>query len=401
MAHHAHHDLADSYQLPEAKWLKGRNTLLLVALLSWAALAAGYFTDQDRFFESYLVAFCFGAFTLLGCMFFVFVQYLTGSAWSVSVRRFMENIMVSVPAGFLLFIPVILGAPHLYSWTNTHLALTDPIIHGKVAWLNERSFVIRSAVYFILWTIWAYGVWSQSTKQDGTKSIRQMHAASRWSAPGLLVVMYAGSFASFDWVMSLDPHWYSTIFGLYCIAGGAGCFWAVTTLISQAFQGAGELKHSITKEHYHDLGKWMFALAVFWAYMAVSQYLLIWYANLPEETIFYRNRFVGGWQGISVLLPIGRFIIPFALLIGRGAKRNAGVLRLAAIWIILMEFMDMYWLIMPNFHQAGPSLHWLDLAAMLGVVSVYGLVFWSRFHRHPMVVVGDMRFQQGLHFHQI
>ena len=400
MASHAHH-ITDNYQLPEAKWRTGRNALLMVALLSWAALAAGYFTDPNRFFESYLVGFCFAAFTLLGCMFFVFVQYLTGSAWSVTLRRFMENMMVSIPVGLLLFIPIAVGATHLYSWTNTHLATTDAVIHGKAAYLNEKSFIIRTAVFFALWTIWAYGVWHQSSKQDKTKSILQTHAASRWSAPGLLVVMYAGSFASFDWVMSLNPHWYSTIFGLYCIAGGAGAFWAITTLIAQGFQAAGELKHSITKEHYHDLGKWMFALAVFWAYMAVSQYLLIWYANIPEETIFYRVRLHGGWTGLSVFLPVARFVIPFFLLISRAAKRNMAVLRLAALWIICVEFLDMYWLIMPNFYPEGPSLHWLDLAGLAGVVSVFGLVFWSRFHKHPMVVVGDLRFEQGLHFHQV
>jgi hypothetical protein len=399
MASHAQH-ATDSYQLPEAKWVKGRNVLLMIALVSWAALAAGYFTNPNRFFESYLVGFCFAAFTLLGCMFFVFVQYLTGSAWTASLRRIMENIMVSVPAGFLLFIPVVVGASHLYSWTNTHLALTDPVIRGKAGFLNERAFMIRAAVYFALWTIWAYGVWHQSTKQDTTKSILQTHAASKWSAPGLLIVMFSGSLASFDWVMSLDPHWYSTIFGLYCIAGGAGCFFAITTLIAQGFQKSGELKHSITPDHYHDLGKWMFALAVFWTYMAVSQYLLIWYANIPEETIFFRNRLVGGWTGISVFLPIGRFVIPFALLIGRAAKRNQNMLRLAALWIILMEFYDLYWLIMPNFYPNGPELHWLDVAALGGVLSVFGLVFWSRFHRHPMVVLGDLRFEQGLHFHQ-
>ncbi|HEY3826796.1 MAG TPA: hypothetical protein VGL82_19690 [Bryobacteraceae bacterium] len=387
--------------MPETKWRTGRNVLLLATLLSWAALAAGYFTSPDRFFESYLTAFCFAAFTLLGCMFFVFVQYLSGAAWSASVKRFMENIMVSVPAGFLLFIPIAVGITHLYVWANPQVALTDPAVHVKVGYLNERAFMIRAAVYIGLWTIWAFAVWSQSAKQDTTKSIEQTKAASRWSAPGLLIVMFSGSLASFDWIMSLDPHWYSTIFGLYCIAGGAGCFFAIVTLVAQGFQSSGELKNSITTEHYHDLGKWMFAMAVFWAYMAVAQYLLIWYANIPEETSFFRHRLVGGWTGISVFLPIGRFCVPFALLIGRAPKRNPNILRLSALWIILMEYLDMYWMIMPNFYPQGPSLSWLDAAAMGGVISVFGLVFWSRFQRHPMVTLGDLRFEQGLHFHQV
>jgi hypothetical protein len=403
MASHGHHHATDSYQLDPAKWTTVRNVLAFVALLSWALLAFGYSTEHHRFFQSYLVAFCFGTFIILGATFFVYVQYLTGSAWSVTVRRIMENIMVSIPVGALLFIPIaFFGVDDLYKWAQAD-AIKDPLIQVKKAFLNVGGFRMRAGVLFALWSIWALAIWSSSTKQDKTKSIEQMKTSSRWSAPGLLLVCVTGCLAAFEWIMSLDPHWYSTIFGLYCLAGGCVAMWAVVTLVSLGFRSAGVLTNSITIEHYHDLGKWMFAISVFWTYLAASQYLLIWYANIPEETIYFQERMHGSWFWVSLLLPIGRFVVPFGLLISRGAKRNLTVLRLAAIWIILMEFVDMYWMIMPNFHEYahGFHLHWLDLAAVAGVVSVYGLAFWSRFKSHSLVVEGDMRFEQGLHFHQV
>jgi hypothetical protein len=401
MASHAHHE-HDNYYLDPAKWTTGRNVLVFAALVAWVALAVGYTLDHSRFFESYLLAFCFGTFVILAGMFFVFVQFLSGSAWSVSVRRFMENLIAAVPAGLLLFVPVALGLDHLYHhWMDTQAVLKDNILRSKMAYLNENAFLIRAVVFFVLWSIWAYAVSSQSAKQDKSKSIAQMHACSRWSAPGLFLVMLSGSLAAFDWIMSLDPHWYSTIFGIYVLAGSAVAMMAIVTLIATGFQSFGELKNSITEEHYHDLGKWMFALSCFWAYIAASQYLLIWYANIPEETIWYKHRMEGSWLWVSLLLPVGRFILPFVLLIPRAMKRNVKFLRVAAVWLIFMHLVDLYWLIMPTFQKHGFQLHWMDLAALVAVVSTYGLFFWWRFKSNAMVVVGDLRFEQGLHFHQV
>jgi hypothetical protein len=403
MASHGHHHATDSYQLEPAKWTTGRNVLAFIALVSWALLAFGYATEQQRFFQSYLIAFCFGTFIILGATFFVYVQYLTGSAWSVTVRRIMENIMVSIPIGALLFIPIaFMGVDDLYKWAQAD-AIKDPLIQAKKAFLNVGGFRLRAGIIFALWSIWAFAIWASSTKQDKTKSIEQMKTSSRWSAPGLLMVCVTGCLVAFEWIMSLDPHWYSTIFGLYCLAGGCVAMWALVTLIALGFRSSGVLKNSITIEHYHDLGKWMFAISVFWTYLAASQYLLIWYANIPEETIYFQERYHGTWAWVTYFLPIGRFVIPFALLVCRAAKRNLTVLKIAAIWILFMEYVDMYWMIMPNFHEYahGFHLHWLDLAAVAGVLSVYGLVFWSRFKSHSLVVEGDMRFEQGLNFHQV
>lgn len=390
--------MEESYQLEQRRWSRGRNVLAFIALVAWVACAVGFAVDRTQFFRSYLVAFGFGITIALGAFFFVMVQYLTGSAWSVTLRRLMENIMVTLPVGALLFIPVALGLHELYEWTDAAVVAKDAILGGKAGYLNENFFLIRTAGYFLLWSIWSLAIYRQSTKQDTERSVRQMRAASRWSAPGLLLVVVAGTLASFDWFMSLDPRWYSTIFGLYLLSGGAVAFMAVLTLICLGFRSAGVLKNSIHIEHYHDLGKWMFALTSFYTYIAFSQYLLIWYASIPEETIWYRHRFVGNWLWVSVALLVGRFFVPFFVLLSRPAKRNLNVLRFAALWILAMHFVDMYWVTMPTWFQQGVSLHWLDVATLLAVTSAMGLVFWSRLKRHSMVAVGDLRFEQGLRF---
>jgi hypothetical protein len=225
-----------------------------------------------------------------------------------------------------------------------------------------------------------------------------MHAIARWSAPGLFLAVVVGSFASFDWLMSLQPAWYSTIFGLYYLTDGALAFWSLMTLICLGFRKNGILAKSISNEHYHDLGKWQFAMTAFYTYIAFSQYMLIWYANLPEETIFYRQRMGGSWLYMSLALPILRFLLPFFILLCRPAKRSLNVIGLTAAWSLLVVYADIYWVVMPVFYPQGIQIHWLDFAALGTTVSVCGLVFWNKFRKHKMAPVGDLRFEQSLHF---
>ncbi len=391
----------DSFYLEDGLWMKGRNIITFIALAGLLACAVGFAVNRTQFLESYLVSFCFAVTIMLGGMFFVMVQYLTGSAWSITVRRFMETIIAGMPVALLLFIPIALGVHELYVWTHADVIASEPVVRAKAGYLNPEFFTLRAAIYIALWSLWALAIYNQSTKQDREKSINQMNACSRWSAPGLLLVTATGTLASFDWIMSLDPKWYSTIFGLYCLSGGALAFFGVLTLIALGMRRSGVLANSITDEHYHDLGKWMFALTVFWAYIAFSQYILIWYANIPEETIFFRNRMVGSWKTVSGVLLFGRFILPFLVLIFRSSKRKHKLLGIAAGWIIFMHFVDMYWLIMPNFSKAGIAPSWMDLGTLVGVVGVFGYAFWLRLRKKALVPVGDLRFEQGLNFENI
>lgn len=388
-------ELTDNYQLDAARWTKGRNTLVLAVLISTIACIAGYLNDPVRFNHSYIVAFAFAASTGLGAFFFVMVQYLSGSAWSVTMRRIMENIMVTLPVGALLFLPVVFGLRDIYPWMDR---AAYPIKGTKGAYLSENFFVLRTYIYFTLWSIWIFAIYYQSTKQDKQRSARQMNIIARWSAPGLFLVVVIGTLASYDWLMSLSPKWYSTIFGLYILSGGALTFMSIVTLICLGFRRAGILKNSITPEHYHDLGKWLFALTAFYTYMAFSQYLLIWYANLPEETIWYRNRMVGSWLPISLAMPFLRFLIPFFVLLCRPAKRSLTVIAGIAIWSILVEYVELYWIVMPTYFKTGPQISWMDFATLAATVSICGLVFWSRFRKNKLAPVGDLRFEQSLRF---
>jgi hypothetical protein len=204
--------------------------------------------------------------------------------------------------------------------------------------------------------------------------------------------------AGFDWLMSLDPHWYSTMFGVYVYSGAALAFIAALTLILLAFRQAGVLLMSVNHEHYHDLGKWLFALTVFWAYIAFSQYMLIWYANLPEETAWFRDRLVGSWRGVSALLVVGHFLVPFFVLISRAAKRRLALLGAAAAWVLFMHYTDLYWIAMPIFSKRGVTPHWIDLATLAAVGGSFALAFWSRLGAHPLAPVNDIRFEKALEF---
>ncbi len=396
---HAHH--TDSYSLEASRFNAGRNVMVFAALLSVAASVAGYLSDPNRFFESYLIAFTFTAAIGLGAFFFVQVQYLTGSAWSVGMRRVMENIMTTLPVGLILFLPLLGGLDHLYPWMNRTLMASNKVLAAKSSYLEKDFFIERSVVYFVLWTIWALMIYRNSIKQDTERSAERMHSISRWSAPGLFMAVVVGSLASFDWLMSLMPGWYSTIFGLYYLSNGALGFIAVVTLVLLSFRKNGILAHTVQEEHYHDLGKWLFALTCFYAYIATSQYILIWYADLPEETIFYRMRSVGSWLPFSLSLPVLRFFFPFFTLLCRPMKRKFTIIGFIAAWSLLMVYMDLYWLVMPNFHAEGPAFHWLDLATLGTTVSITGLAFWGRFQKNKIVPVGDLRLEQSLHFENV
>jgi hypothetical protein len=386
----------DSYQIDSSRWTAGRTVLVFLVLVGVIACLAGYLLDPARFFRSYLVAFGYTSFVGIAAFFFVMIQFLTGSAWSVTMRRIMENIMSTLPFGLLLFVPIAFGLRYIYPWTaNLPAVAASPT---KAAYLSPNSFLIRSIGYFLLWSIWIYAIYRQSTKQDKEHSVKQMYVASRWSAPGLFLAIAVGTLASFDWLMSVEPTWFSTIFGLVTISGGGLTFFSIVTLICFGFRRAGILKNSITMEHYHDLGKWLLCMTSFYTYVAFSQYFLIWYSNIPEETQWYRHRMVGSWLIVSLAMPFLRFLIPFPLLLCRPAKRSLSLLVFASVWSLVVEYIDLYWVVMPVYYPNGPQLHWLDLATLVTTLSVCGLVFWMRLKQHKIVPVGDLRLEQSLHF---
>ncbi len=390
--------MTDSYALSSVAWAKGRTALVAVALAGWAGCALAWRADAVRFAASYLVAFAFVMTIAIGALFFVMLSHLTGSAWSVTMRRMAENVMMTLPAGLVLFLPVGLNLSSLYEWARPEAVAHDPVLQGKAAFLNPQFFVLRAVLYFTVWSLWAVKLYRNSVAQDAEPSLAKARSSERWSAPGMLVLTVTAALAGFDWLMSLDPHWYSTMFGVYFYSGAALAFFAALILILLAFRSAGVMRRAVNREHYHDLGKWLFGLTIFWAYIAFSQYMLIWYANLPEETVWFRDRLVGNWRSVSALLVLGHFIVPFLVLISRAAKRSLILLGAAAAWILVMHYTDLYWIAMPVFSKQGAQPNWMDLAALAAVAGTSGLVFWSRLRRRALAPAGDIRFERSLEF---
>ena len=201
---------------------------------------------------------------------------------------------------------------------------------------------------------------------------------------------------AFDWLMSMDPHWYSTIFGVYCFTGTVVASFAFLIITSTLLRRGGCLLHTIRVDHYHDLGRLMFAFSVFWAYIAFSQFFLIWYGNMPEETIWYVHRIEGTWKTGTLVLAVGHFLVPFALLMSRWVKRKPALLTTIAVWMLLIHYWDIYWMVMPNLHHLGVQFHWLDLACLMGVMGVFLTLFVRRLIGHALVPVGDPRLAESL-----
>ena len=258
----------------------------------------------------------------LGGLFFVLLEHCTRAGWSVVARRVAEAIAANVWLMAVLAIPVVLGMHHLYHWSDAAAVAHDPLIEAKVGFLNPTFFMIRLAIYFTIWGVMATFLYRTSLAQDASGDPALTLRMERLSAPGMVLFALSLNFAAFDLLMSLDPHWFSTIFGVYYFAASVVAFFAVMPKVLWALQSRGILKNAITVEHYHDFGKLLFAFVVFWAYIAFSQYMLIWYANVPEETEWFLKRQTGEWTTVSLLLIFGHFVVPFLLLVSRFIKRR-------------------------------------------------------------------------------
>jgi hypothetical protein len=373
----------------------GRATLM-IGIFGIMASIAGLVTDPGHFFHSYLTAYAFWLTLGLGGLFFTMLHHLTNSTWSVVLRRSSENLMMVLLFMAVMFIPVIAGIGQLYHWSHHDIVAADPVLKEKSVYLNAWFFVIRAILYTGVWLFLARALYKTSLAQDRGFRDGQIEHMRKISAPGMLVFAFTITFAAFDWLMSLDANWYSTAFGVYIFSGSLLSALAFITLVTIVLQERGFLTNLITREHYHDLGKLLFAFTVFWGYIAFAQYFLIWYANIPEETIWYKVRWAGQWRTVSLVIVFGHFVIPFVMLISRGAKRNLTVMKIMAVWILLMHWVDLYWVVMPN--HGGHALQnlWIDVATMLGIGGLALWFFWRRMVEQPLIPVNDPRLQASV-----
>lgn len=363
----------------------------LAGMAGSAFLAQGH---MQEFLYAWLVAFLFFLSIALGGLFFVLVLFATKAGWGVSVRRLAEHAMATLPIFALLFLPIAWGAGQIFSWWEG--PGDDALLALKEPYLNSGFFLARAATYFIVWSAIALWFASRSARQDisGEHSItRRLQAAS---GPCLILYAFTVTFASIDWIMALDPHWYSTMFGIYFFSGCLVGIFAFLVLAVGLLQEAGYVKQVIHKGHYHTLGMLLFAFMVFWAYIAFSQYFLIWYANIPEETIWYLHRMHGTWSNLSLILAVGHFGIPFFFLMPRAIKENPRLLMAGAAWMLLMHLADIYWLVMPNLYDHGPHFGLLDVAALASVGGIFMGAFGWSLRRHALIPVKDPRLPESL-----
>lgn len=373
---------------------------LMAGIVGLLISVAGYFVNADQFWRSYLTAFTFWTSIGLGGMFFVLVKHLAGAEWSVVLRRLAENFMITLPIMFVFFLPILFGSHHLYEWTHTEVVAKDPILSAKSGYLNMTFFTIRTVLYFAIWTIFGRMLYKMSIGQDGGDQSKN-NRMRQLSAPGMILFAFSITYASFDWIMSLQPHWFSTIFGVWYFAGSLLNFLAMLVLIAIYLRKRGVLDNVISIDHFHDLGKLQFAFTIFWAYIAFSQFFLIWYANVPEETIFFLKRWEGSWMYVSIGLLVCHLMIPFILLIPRANKRNLAIMKFVAIWFLFMHWVDLYWNIFPTWHDAHHGVVmsglWVDAATILGIGGIFLWYFWMLLGKQALAAHKDPSFEKSMH----
>ncbi len=388
----AHPELPTPERLPAPpRELRYLFTIGLIALIVTALVAL--FEPQQVAF-SWLFSFSYFYTIAVGALFWVILHHAVDADWSVLVRRILEHLARLLPYLAIAFIPILFFAPQLYHWLTPEAA-HDPLLALKKGYLNWPFFVARAVGYFLFFTWAARAFWRDSVRQDtqdATGALVMGYRSRRRSYVCIALLAVCLTFSTLDWLMGLDYHWYSTMWGVYLFAGGAQASLALTTLVVLGLQRRGFLK-AITQEHYHIIGKLLFAFTVFWAYIAFSQYMLIWYANIPEETIFYIRRNTGSWNWVSYILVYGHFVIPFFLLLTQAAKKNPVRLGFAAGWILVLHAVDHYWIIMPNLHPAGFSLHPADVTAWLALAMLLTAVFLRLLYRTNLFPSKDPRLE--------
>ncbi len=373
----------------------GRIALILGAIGLLLSII-GYFVNSEQFFHSYLVALVFWVSIVVGGLFLTMLHHLTGATWSVVIRRFYENILSTLPFLFVLFIPVLFGIHSLYHWSQKDIVAADPMLMRKAGYLNSVFFSVRTILYFVIWILLGRALYKESIQQDKAEKSVSLKKSIKLSAPGVVLFAFTITFASFDWLMSLDAHWYSTIFGVYVFGGSTLAVLAFSTFMLILLRNNGILDKVVTIEHYHDLGKLLFTFCIFWAYIAFSQYFLIWYANIPEETIWFQHRWIGSWKIISLVIAFGLFAIPFFTLMIRSNKRNFALLSAISLWILLMHWFDIYWMVMPDLHHEGARFSWMDVTTFIGVGGIFMGAFWKKLTSSPLIPVNDPYLQKSI-----
>ena len=381
--------------MPPASLDRLQGPVLIVAAIGVIATVIGAFLEPSQFFRSYLVAFTLWFSVAGGCLAIDMVHRMSHGKWGVLLRRPLEAGSRTLPYVAILFIPLLFGLKDLYVWARPQAVASTPLLQHQQPYLNVPFFVIRWVLYFLILSFLAYRLAQLSRKQDATKDWALDHKMQVLSAPGLIVYSFLVSFAGVDWFMSIHPSFYSTIFGFYFIIGQAVTGLAFIVIVMAYLNDSEPIRSLVTLENFHDWGKLLLAFTMVWAYFVVSQLIIIWSGNLPEEISFYLDRTRGNWYLLAIFLAFIHFFIPFALLLSRDLKRKPRKLAWIAALLFVADFFDLYWLTAPEFDH-HLTFHWLDLATVVGVGGVWLWLYLWQLKKRPIVAVGSRAFEEAL-----
>ncbi len=394
-----HTESHDTYEFPkDTKLVQGLFTISIAAIL---ASLVGYFVIEEKaqFFFSWMTAFAYVASIGLGALAFVVLQHITRAKWSVVIRRIPEAIGANIWILLILFIPVLFGMHDLFHWTHEEVVATDRILQDKAPYLNIPFFIGRNIFYFLIWGFIGYYLYKKSKEMDETGNWGIQTQLRRFSGPAIPILGFSLAFASFDWLMSLDPHWFSTMFGVYYFSMSFQVIFPVMILVTLYLRGKGLLVNTINMAAIESMGKLFFGFTVFYAYIAFSQFMLIYYANIPEETLWFEHRLEGNYIYLAYTILIGRFLVPFVLLLKKSNKSKLGLLKFTSIWILVIHAIELYWIVMPTLHHHGAHLHLLDFTTLIGLTTLMLALFFMKFTKGSMVPKNDPFIAESIHQH--
>ncbi len=370
---------------------------LLVGCAALACCLAAAAAAPGQFFRSYLVGFAYCAGFPLGALAVLMVHHLVGGAWGHLTRRFLEASTRTLPALTLLFMPVAIGTRWLYPWTDAAAVGSDALLRHKALWLNFPFFIGRAAFYFAVWWTLAWVLNRWSARQDRTGDPALLDRFASLSAAGLVVFALTGSFAAFDWLMSTEPKWFSTIYGAMVAMGWMLAALAFTVVFAHYLSDREPVRSAADEQSFNDLGNLMLAFLMLWTYMALSQFLLIWSANLPEEIEWYLLRFSGSWLAVAISLPVFHYLVPFLALLSRPLKRCAPALVKVAGLLLVMRLVDNYWLIAPVYAHGGVHAHWMDALCPIGICGLWLAAFCWQLRQMPLIPLHDQEPETAQH----
>jgi len=374
-----------------------RTRALIVGVVFAVLLIFGAFLNRPAFFRAFLVGFVFWIGITLGSLALLCLQHLTGGVWGVVIRRVLEAATRTLPVMLLLFVPIAIGLKQIYPWTSAEVMGSTTALQQKAAhYLNPAAFLTRAAVYFAIWSLLAILLNWFSLEQDRTADRRFRKRMQMISGPGLILFVLTTTFAAIDWVMSLEPAWSSTIFGLIFVASWTLSALAFTILVMSWLSQRDPMNVVVQTSHFNDWGNLLLTLVMLWTYFAFSQYLIIWSGNLPEETVWYVARKQGGWGAIALGIVMLQFGFPFLMLLSRATKKSSQKLALLAILILAMRIVDVIWLIEPTYSPGKFHLSWMDVVAPIAIGGIWLTTFAWQLQKRPLVPINDPQLEQAL-----